>query len=142
MLGQRTEAQRWLTAAIEKDPSLQPAYHNRALLDLDRAVREPGYRPVAGAADIEQAIELGPKTGELYRNAALLYAKLNESDPAFAASTIKYLSKAMEYGLPRSTIDGNPILSSIVSREGLGQPRAGKPASQAQFNSSYLVDRW
>jgi serine/threonine protein kinase/Flp pilus assembly protein TadD len=63
-----------LNTAIRLDPTLQAAFHNRAMAHGKRALDNGLYVPNAGIRDILEAIRLGPPTAELYRDAARLYA--------------------------------------------------------------------
>jgi serine/threonine protein kinase/Flp pilus assembly protein TadD len=90
-LNRFSDAAKYLDKAIRMNPSLQAAYHNRALLGLaettaklnekDSAVYagSPDHlkAPLAGlekaTADIEKAIELGPETAMLHWDAARIH---------------------------------------------------------------------
>jgi tetratricopeptide (TPR) repeat protein len=69
-----------LDKAIDRDASFQAARHNRARLDLQRALKRPSYVPNAGVQDIEQALRLGPAP-DLLRDAACLYAQAALKEP-------------------------------------------------------------
>lgn len=84
--------------ALGQNPNLQPAYYNRALLALLAADDPAGINDLLrGIADIEMAVQLGPRTGELHRYAASLYAVATEYDqekmalPVLGASIVGLL---------------------------------------------------
>ncbi len=58
-----------LTTAIAKDSTLEAAYHNRAMVDLEQACRYRAYIPVRGEEDIAQALRMGPVTADLCADA-------------------------------------------------------------------------
>jgi tetratricopeptide (TPR) repeat protein len=79
---QLEEAMRWFNLAIERQPSLQPAYFNRAALAYSMALREKTALPAMAVADIEMAIALGPPSVELYTRAAVMHlAAQPKGDP-------------------------------------------------------------
>jgi tetratricopeptide (TPR) repeat protein len=137
------EAHRWLTKAIEKDPTLQPAFHNRARVDLELALGNRQYRPVEGLSDIERAIELGPVTGQLLMNAASLFALDARFNRSSVAKALDYLRRARERGLPKRELEQNPFFAELKEQD--------KPAFEAlldmpdvparlAFDASYLVE--
>jgi tetratricopeptide (TPR) repeat protein len=75
--GASQNALRSFTRAIQLDPRLQVAYHNRARIDLLAVdmLGARGYEPKAGIRDIEEAIRLGPANPELLYDAFCMYMK-------------------------------------------------------------------
>jgi serine/threonine protein kinase len=72
-------ARRSLDRAIDLDPSMQAAYHNRAVVGL-QAIRPPfGIREQA-IKDIRRAMELGRESAQLYHDAAYIYAEAGYED--------------------------------------------------------------
>src|SRR5439155_10651267 len=92
--GKREQAQACFRQAIELNPSLQAAYHNRAMLSLQidvarrnraaphqrltaadvvRVFLQPAQPSDGLTVDIEKAISVGPVSADLYYNAAHLY---------------------------------------------------------------------
>jgi tetratricopeptide (TPR) repeat protein len=148
--GEFKEAREAFTKAIRRDPKLQAAYYNRAVLCL-RGVRGKPESPTlaeaqdnrkrsqqllrAALADIEKAIRLGPGTADLYRDAARLYAVaalLGLSDRNLPKRGVQHLAKAVDLGCALRELRGDPILRAglgggpqfdgILNRRGPGRP--------------------
>jgi tetratricopeptide (TPR) repeat protein len=140
MLGRNAESLRWLTASIEQDGSLQPAFLNRALIDLDLALHKPDYAPLAGCEDIERAIALGPPSGELFETAALLFAALAQTRSSATPKARQYLAQAIAQGFPLTAAQKLPLVSSLLNAPGFPTAVHGTSQSHARFNASYLAD--
>jgi serine/threonine protein kinase len=99
-----------LDAALLANPNLYAARHNRALLavhlatslatGLSKEERRAVQLPVleAGVEDIQQAIKLGPPSGELFVHAARLHCQLGRFDPKSREQALHYLTLAVEHG--------------------------------------------
>jgi serine/threonine protein kinase/Flp pilus assembly protein TadD len=99
---QLQEAQASLDKALVLNPNLQAAFHNRAKVDYARALNPTIDRiPSQGLRDLREAIRLGPRTCELYTDAALLCAVARWRDACWTEATFDYLKKARELGLSR-----------------------------------------
>jgi serine/threonine protein kinase/Tfp pilus assembly protein PilF len=114
------EARAALDQAIARDERLGPAYHNRALLayqealklgqdvaaaeDLERCL-QPGIR------DMETAVRLGPAGPELYLNAARLYALAASRKTELLGKAAQYLGQAVDHGAALQSPD--PVLKTL-----------------------------
>jgi serine/threonine protein kinase len=99
-----------LNEAVRHDPTLQAAFCNRAQLCLMRllALRSsvtpvPRWKVIAyveaGRKDIEKALQLGPMTADLYRDAAHLCLAVPPLEEAHINAALLYLEGAVECGL-------------------------------------------
>jgi tetratricopeptide (TPR) repeat protein len=91
------EARQYLDEAVRQAPQLQAAWHNRALVDLKLSISR-SYNPSQGIDDIKQALALEPKCGELYYDAARLYAVSARHDPGGVEPALVYSQEAVERG--------------------------------------------
>ncbi len=77
-LSQLPDAEKYLNEAIQRNGSLQAAFHNRAFVHLRRGMQESKNPMVklqryrAAILDMEKTIELGPRTSELNRQAGMV----------------------------------------------------------------------
>jgi tetratricopeptide (TPR) repeat protein len=126
---QPDRAERCFSEALQLNPALQPAYHNRAMVYLRRVVQFAGASPrkgpgpaaagpretwlEKGIGDIEQAIRLGPVSGELYHNAAKLYAYRAAAPGPWADRAIEYLDLALRHGLDPGALKRHPLLGAL-----------------------------
>jgi tetratricopeptide (TPR) repeat protein len=116
------DARRCFDQALALNPVLQAARYNRAMLELESSLK--GSVSESAFADIEQAVAIGPATGELHWNAARLYATAARRDPQLVPLAIRHARHAIEYGHdPRrlvqaaefSTLATDPEFVSLAS---------------------------
>jgi hypothetical protein len=120
---------------------LQAAYHNRAKVVLRNIVKEGGM-PTSGIADIEQAIKLGPPTGELYCDAAYLYA-LGRHGPPPDDAVGRYVKKAIENGWSPDMIRSEPILAPYLGwLEANGSFNVAAPARDVSDSQLLVAPRY
>jgi tetratricopeptide (TPR) repeat protein len=112
-LDQLSHAKINLDRAIELDSNLQPAFYNRALVDLSMSGKKPGYVPQAGIKDIETALRLGPQTAELAYHAAQLHALAAETDPSLIEKALDHLHSALELGSDPKLWEKDELLRSL-----------------------------
>lgn len=93
-----------LSTAIRENDQLQPAYYNRALLDLERSKAPGASPPTTGFADIEKALALGPVNAETHFVAGSLHALCAEQGNASEAAATKHLEMAVQLGLVTSQL--------------------------------------
>ena len=104
------EAKQSLDRALQLDPNLQAAYHNRALVAYQDAVNKiSGKSPrekegidrdiiLSGIADIQKAIVLGPGSTELSRDSARLYAVAACLDERWIPLALAHLEASIQQG--------------------------------------------
>ena len=77
----RKSANDQFAIAIRMDPNLQAPYYNRARGDFYYLMnKDLHYVPKGEMEDIEQAIRIGPATGDVFRLATVIYACAAERD--------------------------------------------------------------
>jgi tetratricopeptide (TPR) repeat protein len=128
--GKYDDAERCFNHALTREPGLQAAYHNRGRLFLQQAkpsaakVTPIAVRKLAPAApeqdflklalrDLSQAIELGPPSDELYRDAATVLVRLSKYDPELRDRAIGCLDLALQYGLEPNQLDRDHFKSNL-----------------------------
>ena len=109
--GKFDEADGMLKQAIEQDPVLQAAFHNRAMLNYYRVLNKTDQLPEAAIGDILRALELGRPNAELHHDAAQLYALAARGDAKKAAgrnkAALDQLAKAIDQGHDPQNIKNN-----------------------------------
>jgi serine/threonine protein kinase/Flp pilus assembly protein TadD len=159
-----------LDRALDLDPGLRAAYHNRALLAHRRAfllIQEgaaekllpperlppPQERARArlarclqqGIDDVRKAIAAGPGNAELYCNAARLCTLAAQEYPQQARAWITegqgYLAKAVKLGEDRTRLAWDSSLTLLFDTAGAKDLRQGpRPRPAAAVLTSRLVD--
>jgi len=84
-----------LDKAIELDPTFQQPWISRALVQLNGTQGVP----FEAMASVDKALEIGPKTSDLLRFTAVIYASAARQDPQWADVAIDYLDAALQAGL-------------------------------------------
>lgn len=87
-----------LDEALRRDESLQPALHNRALAEFAWALQEKRPLNVQAATDIDNAIEAGRPSADLYLSAARIYYRLGKEPEEHYKSIFEYLREALRLG--------------------------------------------
>jgi hypothetical protein len=126
-----------LADAINRNPNLQAAYYNRAILLNNRIGQSQADNPIHPLTDIDHAISLGLATPRLYLDAARLYAEAAKSKPRAGASVfdsvgsflaareqsaayqqraIDYAQNALALGCQRTALEGDFFLGPLVKQ--------------------------
>jgi tetratricopeptide (TPR) repeat protein len=147
------KAEQHLARAVHLDARLSAVYHNRGLVNLQRAVmlrlapcpikpRPQATVPDAhrllheAIDDFARAIDLGAASGELYRDAAFAAAYLAESEHAWMPQTVDYVDRALRHGIHPRTFQVQPfepMLSGDARFKGLLQrPQPSGPPTPAR----------
>ncbi|MGH7174345.1 MAG: protein kinase domain-containing protein [Gemmataceae bacterium] len=108
-----------LDRAVRLDPHCQAARYNRARIALRlRLQRKIQTLPSAALEDMEIALQLGPNTSALYRDAAVLYAQSANDDPHHAHfdRALCYLRQAIAAGEPPTQFNLSPSLTEALKR--------------------------
>jgi tetratricopeptide (TPR) repeat protein len=92
------EAEGYLRRAVALDDRLQAVHHNLMIVFLRRAGQRHDV-PREAFLHVRRALEMGPPSAELYRDAASLYAIAARQDSTLVPQTIEYVQKAVEYGM-------------------------------------------
>ncbi len=117
-IGRIREAQKDLEQAVRIDPDCQAVHYNRALVAM--GMRLESKLPVSSQAleDMDQALQLGPKTPALYRDAAILYAHADSDHPhrQYLERALSYLRQAIARGESPETIPPIRSLRAALKR--------------------------
>jgi serine/threonine protein kinase/Tfp pilus assembly protein PilF len=111
-LGKLKEAEECLLRATKADDSLQPAHHNLVVVYFRRALAGQAM-PSAALVHARQAQEIGPESGELFRNLAYFYALAAKQDGALVQPAIACVAKAVEHGIDPRTFKSDPVFSAM-----------------------------
>ncbi|HUT09617.1 MAG TPA: serine/threonine-protein kinase [Thermoguttaceae bacterium] len=116
-LNRLAEAEQWLQKALALDPELQAAHHNLVLVFLTKGTSSG--EPVSGSAlgHAEKAIEIGPTTAGLYRDAAALYALAERASSLPPEPVLTYLEKAVSHGLDPRPLRTDPLFHRFCGHE-------------------------
>jgi tetratricopeptide (TPR) repeat protein len=133
-----TRAREHLDRAIQLNPNLQAARHNRALLDLSQALRDEHYQPRDGMWDIKAALQLGAVPADMYRDAACIFAVAAERDPTLTRQAVDYVRLALENGFNPAEIAKDNCLLSLRG-DGDFQKLVAQPAGPPPATKSVLV---
>lgn len=115
-----------LSAAIVENDQLQPAYYNRALLDLIRGKRPGASPPTTGFADIERALTLGPANAEAHFVAASLHALSVAKDQKPPNEMFEHLKTAVDLGLSPDLVHESFVSMRRFNDSRLGVLRIGR----------------
>jgi serine/threonine protein kinase/Flp pilus assembly protein TadD len=111
------KAAAYLRKAIQADPRLQPAYYNLAILELrqgwDRRDRISAEGLREGLAAMAKAIELGPATATLHRDAAQLWVFAAKLEPRWKERALEHVDAAIDLGWPPAELKKNKILRPL-----------------------------
>jgi serine/threonine protein kinase len=148
ILGQNSdrlwEALQLLDTAIGMKPKVAAMRYNRALIYLNLALSDTDdelqQRPQSlgaptavdllrsAADDMFTAMELGPTTAEMHREAARILARLSEIDKLAAEQARKHLKIALRHSINPETVRHDQSLRAIMDNESeilLDQPQTG-----------------
>ena len=97
-LHQLDEAEAYLRRAAQADDTLQAVHHNLVLVFLERGC-EGQVIPPEAFVHARRALEIGPQTGDLYRDLAILYAVAAKRDAALAQAAIGHVARSVALGM-------------------------------------------
>jgi serine/threonine protein kinase len=137
-LNKLDEASSYLEEALTANSNLQTSHNVLVLVYLSRAFNG---QPIAEAAfeHAKKAIELGPDTGDLYFNTALLYACAARDKPEMKHAALQYAEKAVEHGINPNKIANTPTFS-ILQADQQFTNLLMKKSMVPLVKSEYLVD--
>ncbi|HTU22550.1 MAG TPA: protein kinase [Gemmataceae bacterium] len=118
-ISQWEKARSDLDRAVQLDPHCQAARYNRGLVAMNmRITRKIPAIPRQALQDLEQALQLGPRSSALYRDAAVLYALAAEDDPQQGQfeRALSYLRQAIATGEAPAKFDQFPSLRDALKR--------------------------
>jgi serine/threonine protein kinase len=128
------KAEPLLGEVIRLEPTMQAAYHNRAMAYWNWALTMTGRFPHGGAPatgaekraqatylywlrlaqkDMEAALRVGPLNAELCLDAGRLWAKTAVYDPSDAATAVKYLKRAVQLGCDPKLVARDSVLAPL-----------------------------
>lgn len=81
-------------------------------------MKQPGRVPEEGIADVRRAIELGPGSRELYRDAARLHAIAARQRSEFIEPALDCVAQAIAHGTDPAEIGREMLMAPLT-----GQPR-------------------
>ena len=110
----------------QADDTLQAPHHNLVLVFLQQAYAGKAI-PAEAFVHARRALEIGPLSGELFRDLATLYALAAKQDAAQAQAAIGYIAKAVDFG-----IDAGDLHSPTRSSRALKQDPAFQAAIAAR----------
>ncbi len=122
---QASQAKENLDRAIQLDPRMQAAYHNRALVALGAVTPKllklnPGAKKtenyqtlIAGIADIDKALACDKGSAELFLDAARMHALAARVDRKWGASSLDFLSQAVQYGCGADPLLNDATFSTL-----------------------------
>jgi serine/threonine protein kinase/Tfp pilus assembly protein PilF len=150
------DAEKSLDRAIELDRGLQAAYHNRALVRLQKALvplrakatederkkrhQEDVKSVQAGMADIVRAIELGPPSAELYFDAARLHGRAAQDAPAHKKAVLNYLQEAIARNFDARRLLTDPCFSALAKDDAFKKLAQTPPPAQTPPRAVRIVD--
>ena len=143
----KEDIRKYLDEAIKRDPTLQAAFHNRAMLQADIASKplstlkwikkvpdarnrftdqemkqihdDLGDAMRTGEADFMTALKIGPRNSELLYNAAAFYARASEFGPHWTAPALEHLTDAVKnHGFDQKRLLVDEVLG-VLPRESL-----------------------
>ncbi|NLF07418.1 MAG: protein kinase [Pirellulaceae bacterium] len=130
MLGQLADAEKHLRLAIRLDGNLQAPRYNMMVLVLQSALQG---RSISGA-DLEhatKALEIGPRTADLYRVASALFAAAAHQDNALIQPAVEYVGKAVEFGAPPEAFLADSCYT-VLQKEPAFQQALARTASRSK----------
>ena len=134
-----TDAEACLRRAIQADDTLQAAHHNLALVFLQRAYAGKAI-PAEAFAHARRAVEIGPASGELFRDLANLYALAGKQDAARAQAAIGYVAKAVDFGIEAETFKSDPAFSGLEQNPAFREAIAARGVVQKPVEALQLID--
>jgi serine/threonine protein kinase/Tfp pilus assembly protein PilF len=139
-LGRFDEAKEVLDRAAALDSASQIIFYNRALVDLAKVGDDPEYSPVAGLADVETAIRLGPVSGALYFDAACLSAEVARHDDRKIETALMYVQRALEQGCVPKRLEEDAGLAILHKLPRFKSILLSTPASHPLVEPSHFQD--
>ena len=107
-----------LNRAVQADPRLQAAFHNRGILRIsqtkglkDRSAK--AKRLHQALEDLDRAVKIGPPTADLYRQLTDACAFLVPAEPTQADRAIAYLDQALRLGLDPAVLKQHPYSTHL-----------------------------
>ena len=97
-LGRLDDAEACLCRALRADDRLQAPHYNLVLLQLQRAFAGNAI-PAEALVHAGRALEIGPESGELLRDLALLYAFAAVRDANMTKQAIDFVARAVACGI-------------------------------------------
>jgi serine/threonine protein kinase/Flp pilus assembly protein TadD len=141
--GRLKEAQSDLDKAVRLDSHCQAVRYNRAWMAIQMRLlgKIKAISPQA-LEDMEQALQLGPQTSALYRDAAILYAQAAGDDPRHSQweRALAYLGQAITEGEPPEHFSLSQSLVTVLKRPEFVTQLGSQPLQAAPQPDLRLID--
>ena len=132
-----------LDRAVQLDPRCQAPRYNRARRDMQMRLQgKTKAIPPQALEDLKQALQLGPKTSALYRDAAILYAQdaLDNSHRSHYERALSYLRQAIAAGEAPAKFAPFPSLREALKRPEFASLLASPPSQAFSQPDLRLID--
>jgi tetratricopeptide (TPR) repeat protein len=137
------KAQIDLDKAVQLDPHCQAVRYNRAQIAMQmRKKRKIPAIPPQALEDMEQALQSGPTTSALYRDAAILYAQAAKDDPrqAHFERALFFLRQAIAAGESAAQFNLSPALTDALKRPEFAALLQSQPPQASPSPELRLID--
>jgi eukaryotic-like serine/threonine-protein kinase len=139
LMGQMDAAEKHLERAIQLDGHLQAPRYTIVSVFLRRASQGQSI-PDAAFAHAAKAIEIGPRTADLYRNVGVLYARAALRNPSLVQPAIHYVEKAVELGFNPKAIASDVSFSALQQEPAFHKALARRGATSKAPKVIQLLD--
>jgi len=138
-LGRFTDAAACLRRAIQADDTLQAPHHNLVLVFLQQAFQGKAI-PAEAFVHARRTLEIGPASGELFRDLASLYALAARQDTAQGPAAIGYIAKAVDFGINGEAFRSDPAFSGLTQDPAFQAAIAARGVSQKPIEAVQVLD--
>jgi tetratricopeptide (TPR) repeat protein len=134
-LGEIDKAKPPLDRAVVLDRNLQAAFHNRAMVSLQRTLTKGAGDLGEALTDIHRALEIGPQVADLHHHAAQVYAGAALTDLA-----LEHIRRAIDEGLDPQLLRDDFTLRALRSDPWFQEVVRMPPARKTPSRSVRVLD--